>query len=35
MVDLVQMMLDHGYPDNAIIGILGENWARICEQVWK
>ena len=35
MVELVQMMIDHGYPDNAILGILGENWARVCEQVWR
>lgn len=35
LVALVQIMLDHGYPDNAIKGILGENWARVCEQVWK
>ena len=35
MVELVQMMLDHGYSDDSIIGILGENWARLCEAVWK
>ena len=35
MIDLVQMMLDQGYPDDAIVGILGENWARVCDQVWK
>lgn len=35
MVGLVQMMIDHGYPDKAILGILGENWARVCGQVWK
>lgn len=35
MVELVQMMLDHGYPENAITGILGENWARVCKQVWR
>ena len=34
-VGLTQMMLDHGYPDQAIINILGENWARVCEQVWR
>jgi len=34
-VGLTQMMLDHGYPDQAIINILGENWARVSEQVWK
>jgi membrane dipeptidase len=35
MVDLVQMMLDHGYPDDAIRGILGENWRRLCAKVWR
>jgi membrane dipeptidase len=33
--ELVQLMLEHGYPDDAIVGILGENWARVCERVWK
>lgn len=35
MVELVQMMLNHGYPDNTVVGILGKNWARVCDQVWK
>ena len=35
MVGLVQMMIDHGYSDDSIVGILGENWARVCGQVWK
>ena len=35
MVELVQLMIDHGYPDQAIVGILGENWERVCAQVWK
>ena len=35
MVGLVQLMIDYGYPDKAIMGILGENWARVCKQVWK
>jgi len=33
--ELVQLMLDHGYPEVAIRGILGENWAGLCERVWK
>ena len=33
--ELLQHMLDHGYPHDAITGILGENWARVCESVWK
>jgi membrane dipeptidase len=35
IVELVQLMIDHGYPDDAIVGILGENWAGVCERVWK
>lgn len=35
MVELVQMMIDHGYPDDAIVGILGENFARVAAAVWK
>jgi len=35
MVELTEMMLDHGYEEGAIRGILGENWARVCEAVWK
>lgn len=35
MVRLVQLMLDHGYPGEAIKGILGENFAKLCERVWK
>jgi membrane dipeptidase len=32
--DLVQQMLDHGYPDDAIVGILGVNWERVANRVW-
>ena len=35
IAELVQLMLEHGYPDDAIIGILGRNWARVCDEVWK
>ena len=35
MVELTQMMIDHGYDEEAIRGILGENWARVCDAVWK
>jgi membrane dipeptidase len=35
MVDLVQVMLAHGYPDDAIVGILGGNWERVARKVWK
>jgi membrane dipeptidase len=34
MVELVQMMLNNGYPDEAVIAILGKNWERVSEQVW-
>ncbi len=35
MVQLVQHMLDHQYPDSAIVAILGANWRRVAAQVWK
>jgi membrane dipeptidase len=35
MVELVQVMLDHGYPTDSIVQILGGNWERVCQQVWK
>ena len=35
MVDLVQAMLDHGYPDEAIVGILGANWERLAAAAWR
>ncbi|HEV7941472.1 MAG TPA: membrane dipeptidase [Solirubrobacteraceae bacterium] len=35
MVELVELMLGHGYPDAAIVGILGGNWERVSEAVWK
>ena len=35
MPDLVQQMLDHGYPDDAIVGILGANWERVANRVWR
>ena len=35
IVDLVALMLSHGYPEAAIKGILGLNHVRICGRVWK
>lgn len=35
MVELVQLMLDHGYPDQSIVGILGRNFERLASQVWR
>jgi len=32
---LVDMMLDRGYPESAIRGILGENYLRVARQVWR
>ncbi len=32
--ELVQMMLDHGYPEAAVRDILGGNYLRVCRQVW-
>jgi membrane dipeptidase len=34
IVPLTCMMLQHGYPVEAVRGILGENWARVCSKVW-
>jgi len=28
-------MLQHGYSDAQVRGILGENWLRVARQVWK
>lgn len=35
MGGLVQVMLDHGYSDEAVRGVLGGNFMRVCEQVWS
>jgi membrane dipeptidase len=34
MVELTELMLHHGYDDDAVRGILGENWARVCSTTW-
>lgn len=34
IIDLVGLMISHGYPDSAIQGILGQNYLRICAHVW-
>lgn len=31
---LTELMLKSGYPDQAIKNVLGENYVRICEEVW-
>jgi membrane dipeptidase len=33
--NVVGLMLARGYGDSDVRAILGENWARICRQVWK
>jgi membrane dipeptidase len=35
LVDLVALMVKHGYPEEDIRGILGLNFLRVAEQVWK
>ncbi len=35
MVELVEHMLQHGYPEDAIVGILGGNWQRVAQAVWR
>ena len=35
MVDLTVCLLERGYDNVAIRGILGENWLRVAGQVWK
>lgn len=32
---LLELMNKAGYSDQAIAGLLGENWMRVCRQVWK
>lgn len=32
---LTQSLLDRGYGEDAARKILGENWLRVCERVWK
>ena len=32
---LTQLMLEHGYSETVIKGILGENWLHVCGQVWR
>lgn len=32
---LTEALVDHGYADDAIVGILGGNYLRVFEQVWR
>ena len=33
--NLTEIMIKHGYSDDDIKGILGENFLRVCDRVWK
>ncbi|MBW8635858.1 dipeptidase [Hoeflea sp. WL0058] len=33
--ELTELMLSHGYSDEDAKGVLGENFLRVCQQVWK
>jgi membrane dipeptidase len=35
MIALVQLLVDHGYPTEAITGILGGNFERVANRTWK
>jgi len=35
MVEVAELMLQHGYSEPDVRGVLGENWLRICREVWK
>lgn len=35
MVELTGLLLRRGYSETQVRGILGENWLRVCRQVWK
>ncbi|QOR35211.1 membrane dipeptidase [Clostridium sp. 'deep sea'] len=35
ITELIMVMLQHGYNEKTIKAILGENWLRVCKQVWK
>jgi membrane dipeptidase len=34
-VELIGVMLAHGYPDSAVEDILGRNYLRVCSQVGR
>jgi membrane dipeptidase len=33
--ELTELMLRHGYGDDVVRGILGENWLRVARAVWR
>jgi membrane dipeptidase len=32
---LTELMLQRGFSESDVRGILGENWLRVCGQVWR
>ncbi len=35
VVELIGLMLAHGYPESAVEDILGRNYLRVCSEVWR
>jgi membrane dipeptidase len=35
MLPITEVLIDHGYSEKEIRGIVGENWLRVARQVWK
>lgn len=35
LLEVTDFMLKHGYAESDVENILGGNWKRVCEQVWK
>jgi membrane dipeptidase len=35
LIEVADLMVKQGYPENAVRGVLGENWLRVCRGVWK
>jgi membrane dipeptidase len=33
--ELTELMLAHGYDEASALGVLGENWLRVCRAAWK